>query len=104
MLRAERGGLLLQGGSQGALSQAEGRGVGDLLQGVEIHVQARPLVPEGAAGNDFTPAGGQVTDFLAEFGRKFTPRRVGTTLYLQQKCESNSSALYTTHDSALQSC
>jgi hypothetical protein len=74
LLRAERAGLLLQGGRQGALGQAEGRGAGDLLHGVEVHVEAGALLAEGAAGHDFAPAGGQVTDFLEEFGRKFASR------------------------------
>src|SRR5262249_46793318 len=53
---------------------AEGRGAGDLLHGIEVHVEARPLVAEGAAGHDFAPAGSQVTDLLEEFGRKFASR------------------------------
>jgi hypothetical protein len=63
---------LFQEGSQGAFGQASGGGAGELLHGVEVGVQARAGVAEGAAGNDFAPAGGEVADFLEEFRGKFT--------------------------------
>lgn len=65
---AEALGLLLQKGREGAFGQALGGGAGDLFQGREIHVQTRALVTEGAAGHDFPPAGGQVTEVLEVLG------------------------------------
>ena len=50
--------LLFQQGVQRAFGQACGGGPRDLLHGVEIDVEAGALVAEGAAGNDFAPAGG----------------------------------------------
>jgi hypothetical protein len=73
-LLAQRLGLLFQEGGQGAFGQSGGGGVGELLPGLEIGVWSRALVTEGASGNDLAPAGGEVTDFLEEFGRKFTAR------------------------------
>jgi hypothetical protein len=68
----ERLGLLFQEGGQGAFGQAGGSGAGELLHGLEVGVQSRAVVTEGATGNDFAPAGSEVTDFLEEFGGKFT--------------------------------
>jgi hypothetical protein len=62
-------GLLLQEGGEGALGQAPSGGSGDLLQGLEVDVQARAGVAEEATGHDFSPAGGQFVDFL-EFLRR----------------------------------
>jgi hypothetical protein len=64
-------GLLLQGGRQGTLSQTGGRSVGNLLHGVEVNIEARAILTKGAAGNNFTPAGGKVTDLLQLFRGKF---------------------------------
>jgi hypothetical protein len=64
--------LLFQQGGEGALGQAGGGGAGQLLHGVEVGVQAGPGVAEGAAGDDFAPAGGGVADFLEDFRGKFT--------------------------------
>jgi hypothetical protein len=57
-------GLLFQEGGQGALGEAGGGGVGELLHGLEIGVPSRAVVAVGASGNDFAPAGSEVTDFL----------------------------------------
>jgi hypothetical protein len=62
---------LLQEGAEGPCRQAGG-GAGELLEGVEVGVQGGAGIAEGAAGDDFPPAGGQVTDFLEEFRGKFT--------------------------------
>ena len=71
-LFAECLGLLFQEGGQGALGEAGGGGVGELLQGLEIGVPSRAVSAVGAAGNDFAPASSKVTDFLEEFRGKFT--------------------------------
>jgi hypothetical protein len=64
-------GLLLQQRREGALGQAAGRGVGDLLQGKQIDVETRSGVAEGAAGNNSPPLGGQVTYILEFLGGEF---------------------------------
>jgi hypothetical protein len=61
---AECLGLLFQEGSEGSLRQSSGSGSGDLLHGLEIDVQARARLAEGATGNDFAPLGSEFTDFL----------------------------------------
>ena len=63
-LFAEGLGLLFQEGGQGALGEAGGGGVGELLHGLEIGVPSPAVVAGGASGNDFAPAGSAVTDFL----------------------------------------
>jgi hypothetical protein len=55
---------LFQQGGEGPLGQAGGSGSGDLLHGLEIDIQARAGLAEGATGNDFAPLGGEFTDFL----------------------------------------
>jgi hypothetical protein len=61
--------LLFQEGGEGAFGQASGRGTGELFHGSEVGVQSRAVVAEGPSGNDFAPAGCQVTDFLEEIRR-----------------------------------
>jgi hypothetical protein len=68
LVLGERLRLLLQGSGQGSLGQTSRRGAGDLLHGVEVNIQARTVVAKGAAGNDFAPTGGKVTDLLQLFG------------------------------------
>jgi hypothetical protein len=65
---------LFQQGGQGTLGEAGRSGAGELLHGLEVGVQARAGVAEGAAGDDFAPAGGEIADFLEEFRGKFTTR------------------------------
>jgi hypothetical protein len=65
-------GLLFQQSGEGAFGEARRGGAGQLLHGVEIGVEARAGIAKGAAANDFAPPGGEVADFLEEFGRKFT--------------------------------
>ncbi len=59
--------LLFQEGGEGAFGQASGRGTGELFHGCEVGVESRAVVAEGPSGNDFAPAGGQLTDCLEEF-------------------------------------
>lgn len=59
--------LLFQKGGKGTFGQASGRGTGELFHGSEVGVESRAVVAKGPSGNDFAPAGGQVTDFLEEF-------------------------------------
>jgi hypothetical protein len=65
---AEGLGLLPQGGGQGALGQANRGGAGDLLHRIEVHVEAGAALAEGAFGNDFAPALGEVADLLEQLG------------------------------------
>jgi hypothetical protein len=60
-------GLLFQEGGQGAFGQSAGGLPGDRLQGVEVGVQTGAVGPEGVAGHDFAPRGGQVTEFAEVF-------------------------------------
>ena len=70
LLRAQGAGLLLEQDCQCALGESGSGRAGQLLQGVEVHVQTGTLGAESAAGDDFAPAGGQVTDFTEELRRK----------------------------------
>jgi hypothetical protein len=72
--------LSLQEGLQGALVEAGGGGLGDLLHGVEVDVEARAVVAEGAAGDDFAPLGRQITEFLELLGGKLASRHDGSCL------------------------
>ncbi len=73
-LFAEGLGLLFQQEGEGALGEAGRGGTGQLLQGLEVGVQAGATIAEGAAGDDFAPASGEVADFLEEFWGKLTTR------------------------------
>jgi len=64
VLGVERLGLLLQEGGEGPFRQAGSRSRGDLLHGLEVDLQARAGLAEGATGNDFAPLGSEFTDFL----------------------------------------
>jgi hypothetical protein len=65
-------GLLFEEGLQGALGETGSGGVSNLLHCIEIDVEPRPVVAEGASGDDFAPLGGQVTEFLEFFGGERT--------------------------------
>jgi hypothetical protein len=78
LLVAQGLGLLLEAGLQGARGQAGGRGLGDLLHGVEVDVEPGASVAEGAAGDDFAPLRGEGVDFL-EFLRRDGPSRHGAS-------------------------
>jgi hypothetical protein len=64
--------LLFQEGAEGAFGEAGRGGVGELLHGLEVGVEAGACVAEGVAGDDFAPASGEFTDFLEECRGKFT--------------------------------
>jgi hypothetical protein len=70
LLRAQGVGLLFQEGLQGALGEAGGGRVGDLLHGGEIDVESGPVVAEGASGDDFAPLCGEAAEFLDVVGGK----------------------------------
>jgi hypothetical protein len=55
-------GLLVGGLFEGPRGQSGGSGSGDLFHGVQIDVEARPLVAESASDNDFSPLFGQSVD------------------------------------------
>jgi hypothetical protein len=68
LLLAQGVGLLFQERLQSAFGEAGGGGVGDLLHGIEIDIEPRPLVAEGAAGDNFTPLSGEAVEFLEFLG------------------------------------
>jgi hypothetical protein len=64
LLGGEHLGLLLDEDAEGSLGHAgRGRG-GDLLHRLEVKGSARGEIARDASGDDFSPAGGQVVDFL----------------------------------------
>src|SRR5205823_5688647 len=83
-LGAEGLGLLLQEGAEGALGQTGRRGRGDLLQRLEVDVGAGAGLPEGATGDDFSPLGRQLTDFLDLLGRESALRHEQSCLVLRR--------------------
>ena len=68
----EAPGLLGGGLLQGAGRQATGGGDGDLFHGGEIDLEARAIVAEGVADDDFAPLVGQVVDLLEILGGELT--------------------------------
>ena len=62
LLGEELVGLLLRGLFEGTGSKPGSSGSGDLLHGVEIDVQARPLLAKSATDDDFSPLLGQGVD------------------------------------------
>jgi hypothetical protein len=81
-LGAEGLSLLFQQGGEGSFGQASGSSPSDLLHEIEVGVQSRSSVAEGTAGNNFAPAGGEVANFLKEFGWKLTLRHGESCLVL----------------------
>jgi hypothetical protein len=75
-------GLLFEQGLESALGQPRGGGARHLFHGVEIHLQSRTVIAEGAAGDDFAPTGGEVADFLEVSGGKLTTRHGESCLVL----------------------
>jgi hypothetical protein len=65
-LLAEGLGLEFEQGGQGAFGQAGGGRARQLFPGLEVGVEARTVVPKGAAGDDFPPGRREVTDFLEQ--------------------------------------
>lgn len=72
LLFAQGGGLLFEKGLQSALGESSGGGPGELLHGVEIDVESRTVVAEGASGDDFAPLGGEALELLELFGSERT--------------------------------
>ena len=68
----EAPGLLGGGLLQGAGRQATGGGDGDLFHGGEIDLEARAIVAEGVADDDFASLVGQVVDLLEILGGELT--------------------------------
>jgi len=60
--------LLFEAGLQSPFGQASGSGLGDLLHGIEIDVESRAGIAEGASGDDFSPLGGEAAEFLEFLG------------------------------------
>jgi hypothetical protein len=85
LLRVQGGGLLRQGSGEGSFGQASGSGQGDLLHGVEVHIQAGALVAEGAAGDDFTPTLGEGADLLEQLRGELATRHGLSCLVLAEK-------------------
>jgi hypothetical protein len=79
---------LPQGGGQGPLGQTKRGGAGDLLHHVEVHVKAGALLAEGAAGDDFAPALGEVADLLQHLGGELVARHGLSCLVLAEAVEN----------------
>lgn len=67
-LLAQRLGLLLQEGLQGAFRESSGSGGGDLLHGGEIDVESGSVVAEGVSGDNLAPLSSETVEFLEFFG------------------------------------
>jgi hypothetical protein len=61
---AQAGGLLVKQGLQGAFGQAGGGRLSDLLHGVEVDVEPRAGVAEGAVGDDLAPPRRELPEFV----------------------------------------
>jgi hypothetical protein len=85
LLGAELQSLLLQQGGEGSFGQALCGGGGDLFHGIEIDRGARSGFAESVAGNNFAPAGSQVTDFLEVLEGKFALRHGQSCLALTRR-------------------
>ncbi|VTR94200.1 unnamed protein product [Gemmata massiliana] len=68
LLPGELAGLLLEEQSERSFGQSVRGGGGDLLEGSEVHVQTRPVVAEGALGNNLRPACRQIVELLEFLG------------------------------------
>jgi hypothetical protein len=69
LLGGESLGLVLQEGVEGAFGQATSGGSGDLLHGHKVKGVVGARLLQEAAGDDFSPPGGEVMDLL-EFLRR----------------------------------
>jgi hypothetical protein len=67
LLIGEFVGLLLEEQLECSFGQPLGRSRGDLLKRSEVHVQARPVIAEGAFGNNLCPTRGQIVKLLKFF-------------------------------------
>ncbi len=68
LLLAQGISLLFEEGLQGALGESRGGDAGDMLHGIEIDVESRAVVAEGASGDDFAPLGGEAAKFVEFLG------------------------------------
>src|SRR4051794_9981196 len=85
LLLAQGVGLLFEEGLQGALGESGGSGAGDLLHGIEIDIEPRPVLAKGASGNDFAPAGGEVMEFLQFLGSEGASCHAASCLDVETK-------------------
>lgn len=70
LLLAQELALLSRGCFQSSLGQPPRRRAGDLLHLGEIHVEPRPLFPEGVLDDNFSPLLGESLHRLQFFGRQ----------------------------------
>jgi hypothetical protein len=77
--------LLFEEGLEGALGEAGGGGEGELLHGVEIDVEAGPVLAEGASGHDLAPPGGQAAEFVEFLGGEGAPRHDASCLGVETR-------------------
>jgi len=71
VLRSEGLCLLFQEGVEGSLGQSPADLQGYFLHDAEADVGSGSLRPEGASGHDFSPLGGEFTDFADVFRGDF---------------------------------
>ena len=76
MLGTQRPGLLIGTGLERAGGQAGDGGEGHLLHLVDVDVEARPVVAEGVADDEFAPLPGELLDAF-EIGGSQLPRAHG---------------------------
>jgi hypothetical protein len=93
LLRAERLGLLFQGGGERAFGESGSRRRGELFQSGEIEVEARAVGAESASGNNLAPLGSQITDVLEVLGGKFTACHRQSCLRVMENGENGLSVL-----------
>jgi hypothetical protein len=85
LLRSQRVGLLAEQDREGPFGDAGSSGAGDVLHRLEIDLGSRPGVAEGTAGDDFTPVGGKVMDFLEVLGSELATRHGLSCLVLARR-------------------
>ena len=61
-------GLLFQQGGERAFQQSLGSRLRGLLEGEEVEIQGGASRAKGAAGDDFTPLGGEVVEIVEVLG------------------------------------
>ena len=67
-------GLLFEEVGECSFGESRGGSVGELLHGVKIGVESGSVVAEGSSGHNFAPVGGEVADFLEQFGGKLSSK------------------------------
>jgi hypothetical protein len=68
LFAGEFAGLLLEEQFESSFGQPLRCRGGDLLEGSEIHVHARPVVSEGSLRDDFGPLAGEIVELLEFLG------------------------------------